>query len=305
MDRASLLIIGYNRPDIARQTFDWIKKACPRKVYFAIDGPATVWDAPFVEKVKSIFLSGIPDAECYYYINESNLGPELTISNAISKVFEREDRVIILEDDVVAPPSFLHFADLMLERYADDDRIAMITGSNFINDSCGVEGDYFFGYSGSTLSGWATWKRAWKMFDLNEKFKIERSVLKQRFPAVRQRNFYCRNYRVFSMLPHGSNTWDCCWQFERIKENTLSIIPRFNLTSNIGTIGTHFQDAHLCHLMPINESFVVSEDPEEVKCNDAWERQSYATQLSSPLWKGPIINLQLLIRVLKIWKQWK
>ena len=300
MIQSPLLIVGYNRFEIAKQTLAWVKRSKPRKVYFAIDGPKTMADNKQVTKVRDLYLNGISGAECNYIINEYNKGPEKTISEAISTVLKEENRVVVLEDDVIAPNCFFYFVDEMLERYENDDRVAMITGSNFINQSKDAGGDYFFAYCGSTLSGWATWRRAWEMFDLKESFQIDRATLKRRFLLNRQINYYHRAFKVFSLLPSGSNTWDCCWQYERIKNGKLSIIPAINLTSNIGEHGTHFNGAAFCHKTAMSKDFVVHEHPQLIECDQSWDTRLYELYLSSSLLNSALTNIELISRIRKI-----
>lgn len=300
MIKVPILIIGYNRPEIARITLNKIVKSSPSKVYFAIDGSKDEKDEKLVGMVKDIYHSGISGASCEYFENDFNQGPEITITSAISEVFKKEDRLIILEDDVVVSYSFLSFAEQMLDLYVNDDRIAMISGSNWAEKFSCQNQDYFFAYLGNTLSGWATWKRAWDSFSLKEDFIISRNELKTRFRDTRIQKFFYRNYRAFSLLPRGINTWDCCWQFKRIKNDKLSIVPRVNLTSNIGIFGTHFDGIALFHNATYDESFKASPIVEEVKANELWDEAIYTKFLSSTFLGQIKSQICLFIKVINI-----
>lgn len=300
MIRTPILIIGYNRPEIARATLNKVAKSLPYKVYFAIDGPKDEKDEKLVGMVKDIYHLGISGANCVYLENDFNQGPEITITNAITEVFKKEDRLIILEDDVVVSHSFLSFAEQMLDLYANEDRISMISGSNWAERFSCQNQDYFFAYLGNTLSGWATWKRAWDGFTLKEDFIISRKELKNRFKDNRIQNFFYRNYRAFSLLPRGINTWDCCWQFKRIKNDKLSIIPRVNLTSNIGIYGTHFDGIAFFHNVAYDESFKVSLIANEVKANELWDEAIFTKFLSSSFWGRVRSQIYLIIKVIYI-----
>ncbi len=282
MINTPILVIGYNRPSVAHETLEMLAQSSPIKVYFAIDGPKNEKDKCLVDMVKEIYRAGIAGASCEYYENDFNQGPEKTITNAISEVFKKEDRLIILEDDVLAPYSFLLFAEKMLDLYAEDDRIAMVSGSNLSEAHSVCNQDYFFAYMGNTLSGWATWRRAWNDFNLYEDFHISRRTLMQRFRNKRMQRFFNRNYHTFSLLPRGINTWDCCWQFERIKNNKYSIIPRVNLTSNIGVKGTHFIAKTIFHNASYDESFRITNIVNDVIINEAWDEAVFKKFLSTP-----------------------
>src|SRR5690554_2335775 len=111
-----ILIISFNRPDIIKQTFEYIRKAKPTKLYVAIDGARREKEGEekLVGQVKAVVENVDWECETHYKYNETNKGAEVTVSSAISWVFETEEYAIILEDDIVAPMSFLNFAQEML-----------------------------------------------------------------------------------------------------------------------------------------------------------------------------------------------
>ena len=51
-----ILLIGFNRPEIILQSFEYIRKARPEKLYVAIDGPrnGVDEDVELIKKVRSI-----------------------------------------------------------------------------------------------------------------------------------------------------------------------------------------------------------------------------------------------------------
>ena len=51
-----VLIIGFNRPDVIKQSFEYIRKARPEKLYVAIDGPrnGVAEDVDLINKVRSV-----------------------------------------------------------------------------------------------------------------------------------------------------------------------------------------------------------------------------------------------------------
>ena len=82
--------------------------------------------------------------------------------------------------------------------------------------------------------GWATWKRAWDLYDVDMKKWKEESVkleLKERYS---NREFKFLSNRFDSFFKNYSDTWDIQWYFNCIYNKGLSIIPEANLVSNIG-----------------------------------------------------------------------
>ena len=73
------------------------------------------------------------DCEVQTLFQEANLGCGLGVSTAITWFFAKEERGIILEDDIIPDPSrSSRFCAELLERYEDDERVFAISGCNFV-----------------------------------------------------------------------------------------------------------------------------------------------------------------------------
>jgi hypothetical protein len=263
-----ILIIAFNRPDVTKQTFEYIRKSKPKKLYIAIDGPREGKDNEelLVNQVKVILQNVDWPCETLYKFNETNKGAEITISSAISWVFEIEEYAIILEDDIVAPLSFLLFAQQMLKKYKDDKRIGTVTGSNFTPIPLPNNTDYFFAKYGHSW-GWGTWKRAWEGFNLNIEISNEHldlGFLKTITNSIAEARHFQKRFRLIKQKGPGNSTWDNVLLYNHRINNRLSVIPRVNLTSNIGIFGLHAQGVSEHHFRNFDESFQVQKHPLEV-----------------------------------------
>ena len=121
-----------------------------------------------------------------------------------------------------------------MEKYHDDDRIMHIAGSNGQRGWKRDKYSYYFSKCPFTW-GWATWRRAWKKYDINMKVypkikekdylsdiyqnKYERMVVKSGFDIVFSKKLL---------------VWDHQWVFNLVSNNGLAIIPNENLIRNIG-----------------------------------------------------------------------
>ena len=63
-----------------------------------------------------------------------NLGCGARVSSGLDWVFDAVDEAIVIEDDCLPHPSFFPFAEAMLARYRDDERIGMVAGTNYFSD---------------------------------------------------------------------------------------------------------------------------------------------------------------------------
>lgn len=265
-----VLLIAFNRPDTTQQVFDRIRVAKPQKLYVAVDGArqTKVGETVLVEKVKSIVQNVDWPCETHFRFNETNKGAEVTVSSAISWVFKKEEYTIILEDDIIAPISFFNFAQEMLIKYKDNNQIGIISGNNFtplpLNDS-----DYFFvKYAHSW--GWATWRRVWESFDLN--IEVDRKHLTRKFlrsisNSKAEAKFYKRRYKTMKKNGPGNSTWDIVANYISRVNNRINIVPKVNLTSNIGIYGLHANGESVFHNIPFDENFKVKNHPVNVEIN--------------------------------------
>jgi hypothetical protein len=132
---------------------------------------------------------------------------------------------------------FFPFCEELLERYKDDERVMHISGSNF--QLSAVSDDSYYFTNDSHMWGWASWKRAWKLYDFkmqayNSKFDFSGFLLK------RDEKLYWHDR--FSKTKSGKiDTWDYQWYFACWYNKGLSIMPQHNLVKNLGfrEDGTH------------------------------------------------------------------
>jgi len=281
---APVLFIGFNRPEVSLQTFDYIRKAKPTKLYIAIDGPRA--DKPGEEKlvaeVKKIVENVDWPCETHYKYNETNKGAEITVSSAISWVFETEEYAIILEDDIVAPLSFFKFAQEMLMKYKDDDRFCIVTSNNYTPIKLPNDEDYFFAKYGHTW-GWATWKRAWKDYDLNKEIKDEHldlQYLSQMTNTRKEALYYKKLFTRLKSAGKGNNTWDYMRVYTHFVSGQLSIIPSVNLSSNIGVVGLHARGKTDSHYRLYDENFTVRNHPSKIDCNIEFDKHHFKKHIN-------------------------
>ncbi len=296
-----VLIIAFNRPDVTAKTFEYIRAAKPEKLYIAIDGPRPEkpGEEKIVEEVKSILQNVDWPCETHYKYNETNKGAEVTVSSAISWVFETEEYVIILEDDIIAPLSFLNFAQEMLIKYKDDERIGTVTGSNFTPIQVPGNTDYFFAKYGHSW-GWATWKRVWNNFDLNVVVPAEHleiNFLKSVTNSKKEAKFYRKRFNAINDKGMGNSNWDAVGNYFHRVNNRLSIIPRVNLTSNIGTYGLHAKGRSEHHYRPFDENFEIQKHPASVECFTDYDIHHFEHYINnkSPLYKRVIKKIAKLL----------
>ena len=231
----------FNRPDTTEQVFAAIRRARPPMLLVVADGPRADCSGEAAQCAAARAVIAQVDWPCKVLKNYSdvNLGCKQRIASGLDWVFREVEEAIILEDDCLPHPDFFPFCEKLLERYRDDERVMMIGGTNYLLDKLDIPESYCFSRY-FPIWGWASWRRAWAMYDINMKewprLKAEghlRSLYGQ---------WYMRRHltKAFDATYAGRiNTWDTQWFYSCLFNSGLSIIPRRNMISNIGTIGAH------------------------------------------------------------------
>jgi hypothetical protein len=279
-----VLLIAFNRPDTTKIVFDKIRAAQPLKLYVAVDGPrdSKKGEADLVKEVREIVQDVDWKCETQYKFNDINQGAEVTVSSAVTWSLKKEEYVIVLEDDIVAPLAFFRFAEEMLIRYKDIDRIATVAGSNYTPIKLPNGEDYFFAKYGHTW-GWATWKRTWEKFDLYTDIPdehLDKNFLGKICNNRAETNFYRKLFKVMKQNGPGNSTWDYVFLYKRWISNSISVIPRVNLTSNIGVFGLHARGKTENHFRPFDEQFKVIKHPEKVECNVEYDKHHFRKHIN-------------------------
>lgn len=227
----------FNRPHLIKNLFDILRIVKPKSLFITADGPRDnfVEDKGKCAEVREIIEDNI-DWECEVYKNYSkqNQGSYKSTSSGISWVFDQVDEAIILEDDCLPSPTFFRFCEELLDKYRKDTRMGAISGNNFILP--GMR-DYPYSYYYSSYNhiwGWATWKRAWNLVDLDMvgwdifcKFGFD-SV----FRTNKEKEYWRGIFK--SMALGGRQHWDYKMTLSMHMNSMLTILPSVNLVTNVG-----------------------------------------------------------------------
>lgn len=247
MLRTPVAFIIFNRPDTTQRVFEAIRQAQPSKLLVIADGPRQdrLGEAEKCDAVRAIVEQ--VDWECQVFKNysEVNLGCKRRVASGLDWVFETVEEAIILEDDCLPHPTFFRFCEELLEYYRDDKRVMTISGNNFQFGRNSTEYSYYFSRY-NHIWGWATWRRAWKYYDVTMKAWESLRETNWLYSFLGNQLVAKHWHRVFQQAFEGRiDTWDYAWTFTCWSQNALSILPRVNLVSNIGfgLEATHTKEA--------------------------------------------------------------
>lgn len=236
--KTPVLFLIFNRPDETRIVFDEIRKVKPLRLFVAADGSRE--DKPGEKEkcqaVKDIIGEVDWDCEVYRNFRETNMGLKLAVSSGIDWFFEHVDEGIILEDDCLPSQSFFWFCQELLERYRDDERIMQISGSNFLFGKKVTDASYYFSKL-NDIWGWATWKRAWKFYDIHMKTfpqLKEQDQLKNYIDDPEIREWLMSYFEQDFNAAGRQGLWSSQWAYAVCSQNGLTVVPAVNLVAQVG-----------------------------------------------------------------------
>jgi len=204
---------------------------------------------------------------------EKNWGLSKSIIDGVTKVINKYGRVIVMEDDLVVSPYFLMYMNASLCKYVDEVKVIQIAGYMFPLNIDINEDALFLPLTSSW--GWASWKRAWDLFDINatsyEQLKND-SLLRERFNLNGA-------YDYFSMLEGQLagklDSWAIRFYLTAFISDALTLYPRETLVINNGFdgSGTHgISNNNLdSSVRTINHKLNIMLFPKKVRLSSSWD----------------------------------
>jgi hypothetical protein len=233
-----ILIIFWRRPEAVLKLIARLRSLRPKHLFLACDGPrdGNEEERIQVEEAREQVEKSI-NWDCYIEkrYSANNQGCKYGPANAIDWFFSNVEEGIILEDDCLPHLSFFSLCRELLERYRHDTRVFQISGTNLIGDYPACRSSYFFsGYS--VTWGWASWRRSWRLYDVEMKGWREihaSGILTNAFDSEEELGYWTRIWACLVEF-NFPVTWDYQWNYTCFSNGALSIVPRYNLVSNIG-----------------------------------------------------------------------
>lgn len=240
------------RLDTLKLVFDSVKRVKPKVLFLIGDGPrnAVETDKSNIEACRKYVENIDWNCDVHRIYSVVNKGLYKTYFDAQAYIFERVDRCIFLEDDVLPSQSFFWFCEEMLDRYNNDLRVHYVTGLNYLGYYNKPDSDYFFSGEGS-IWGYAIWKRTYlsqNMDYANSQYVTQCmcDVSDQLKPQYKKKIRGYINNPLYEGHVAGPEFYKNCLRFS---QNQLYIVPKKNLISNIGVGDGSTHSAESLHLL--------------------------------------------------------
>lgn len=241
MDRTKtpVALFTYNRPEHTRLALETLIKCarldeCSVRIY--CDGARSEEHMAGVEGSRRVVREYAPRLNATVIERDENLGLSRSIVTGVTELCREAGRVIVVEDDFALGTDFLNYMLTALDRYEAEPNVYQISGYMFPVAHPPQPDAFFLGLI--TTWGWATWQRAWRIFDWEA--QGAREMLAD--PFARRRFDLDDSYPYSAMLEmrlDGLNdSWGILWWWAVFKAGGLALHPRQSLVSNDGFDGT-------------------------------------------------------------------
>ena len=233
-----VLLLAYNRPRETLKILNFLIELKIKNIFISLDGPKEnlIDKKKCNELLKSINL--LKKKNIKVNLLKKNNGCKRAVEKGINWFFSYNKKGIILEDDCLPNKSFFLFCEKMLKKYENTD-VKVISGNNFLKNKIKINDHYYFSKFNHCW-GWATWKAAWSLYDANfknwQKFK-KTQKWKSFFSNKIDRKYW---EKIFDLCEKNHfDSWAYPWLYSIWYNKGCTIIPKYNLVSNVGVAGTH------------------------------------------------------------------
>lgn len=199
----------------------------PSKVYIIMDCPEDSSVKLRQDEIKEI-ISNFNSAIPFQVVHPgTHLGIRTIIQFGLGKVFETEEKVIVLEDDTIPTSLFFQYCKKMLIQFENNSTIGCVNGSN-LGIKAGKE-HYYKSKVSLPFWGWATWKNRWQRFPRNYDFWMQFRAQESNCGIVEESTL-----AIFDRFVEKDKSWDVKWAMYLFANSLETVFPGENLISNVG-----------------------------------------------------------------------
>ena len=241
MSLAPIILFVYNRPVHTRKVLEALSKnqlANLSDLTIFSDGAkenATEEEIARVAEVRKICREKEWSKNVSVIESEKNKGLANSITEGVTRSVNESGRVIVLEDDLVTSEYFLSFMNDALTSYENNSTVACISG--YVYPVKGKLPETFF-LKGAECWGWATWKRAWDLFEKDGKKllqQIENRKLENEFDF---NGSYAYKQMLEAQIRGENDSWAIRWYASSFLNNRYCLYPGKSFVNNIGIDGS-------------------------------------------------------------------
>jgi hypothetical protein len=228
-------LFTYNRPQHAQRALAALAR-CDRlsetRVHIYCDGVNKPEHAEGVNATRQVVHDWASANKATVIERSENLGLAHSIVTGVSDLCKTYGRVIVVEDDLVVSPDFLNYMLQALDRYQDDPKVYQISGFMFPVTHTPAPDALFLPLT--TTWGWATWERAWRIFDWEATGALKSLADPDILRTFNLDGAYPYATMLRRRLEARNDSWGILWWWAVFNIGGLVLHPRQSLVWNGG-----------------------------------------------------------------------
>ena len=234
MSIAPVVLFTYNRLAHTQKTVSYLQKndlANQTPLYIYSDGPNKAEDLIKVNEVRNYLRTIEGFASVKIFERERNIGLAESIITGVTEILNSYDKVIVVEDDLLASQYFLTYMNDALSFYENNNEVISIHG--YVYPVAEQLPDTFF-IKGADCWGWATWKRGWSLFERDGTKLLNELNSRSLTEAFDFDNAYYFTQMLEDQIAGKNNSWAIRWNASAFLKDKLTLYPGHSLVQNIG-----------------------------------------------------------------------
>jgi hypothetical protein len=235
---APVILFAYMRVDHLRKVIESLQaneEAKETELTIYCDGAKKIEHEYAVMQVRE-YVDGVHGfAKINKIYRQKNFGLAKSIITGVSDALEKSEKVIVLEDDILVSKYFLKYMNDGLNLYQNALDVASIHAYTYpVTD---VLPQTFF-IKGADCWGWATWRRAWKVFNPNGSELLSELEKTGAGRAFDMDGSYPYLKMLKNQIAGKNDSWAIRWHASCFLKNMLTLYPNKSMAINIGMDAT-------------------------------------------------------------------
>jgi hypothetical protein len=239
MSFAPILLLVYNRPETTENLVNCLLADAnigQFEIYVFSDGPKCESDITKIFKVRQIVERLTICKKLNKHYAEKNLGLADSVIGGINTVFETNNKVIVLEDDLEISPFFFKYMNFYLSYYESQETVGTIQGFQF-PIAVNWQEPVFFDRLVNCW-GWGTWKNRWQHFEPQGDKLLSEIIERNLSFDFNGSNSYPFTTLLEEQIKGKVNSWAVRWYASLFLKGFIHLYPNQSLVINNGLNGS-------------------------------------------------------------------
>jgi hypothetical protein len=236
-DLSPICLFAFNRPNETKMCLNHLSKcklAKKSELFIFIDGPRSELDSnlcnqtlinckTFTKKFKKLQI----------VFSTKNKGLASSVISGINDVFNKYDKIIVLEDDLLVSNNFLLYHNQCLKKYKNFIDVFSISGYNFNLKAMNETSSDVCFLRRSCSWGWSTWSDRWYEIDWSDDSFQKNINNKENKVKIRKGgNDLLRMSK--NQIKGKINSWSIKFSVHQLLKEKLTVYPKVSKLINIG-----------------------------------------------------------------------